>query len=222
VTTDDQPGRSAARPPLRARFRFLAAALLASLAMPALADVPQSITAEEAAVLAAIAPPQSADAPALPERGALLAGDINRLLPAQARAASAASAASAEDGRVQGLLQRALALLGTPYRWGGTSPDRGFDCSGLVGYVFRTALGIDLPRVSREQAKTGELVADRAALAAGDLVFFGRRGRVDHVGIYVGEGKFVHAPSRGKDVTVSSMDTGYWSGKFMSARRIEM
>lgn len=188
--------------------------------MPALADVPQSVTAEEAAILAAIAPPQSIDTPALPERGALLAGDINRLLPAQVKAAN--TTAQGEDGRVQGLLQRALALLGTPYRWGGTSPDRGFDCSGLVGYVFRTALGIDLPRVSREQAKTGELVADRAALAAGDLVFFGRRGRVDHVGIYVGEGKFVHAPSRGKDVTVSSMDTGYWSGKFMSARRIEM
>jgi cell wall-associated NlpC family hydrolase len=194
--------------------------MLASIAMPALADVPQSITAEEAAILAAIAAPQTADTPALPERGALLAGDINRLLPAQVKAAGAA--AQAEDGRVQGLLQRAMALLGTPYRWGGTSPDRGFDCSGLVGYVFRTALGIDLPRVSREQAKTGELVADRAALAAGDLVFFGRKGRVDHVGIYVGEGKFVHAPSRGKDVTVSSMDTGYWSGKFMSARRIPM
>jgi cell wall-associated NlpC family hydrolase len=220
VTTDDRPGRSAARPPLRAPFRFLAAALLASLATPALADVAPRVTAEEAAVLAAIAPPQSVDTPALPERGALLAGDINRLLPAQARAASTVS--GEENGRVQGLLQRALALLGTPYRWGGTSPDGGFDCSGLVGYVFRTALGIDLPRVSREQARTGELVADRAALAAGDLVFFGRKGRVDHVGIYVGEGKFVHAPSRGKDVTVSSLDTGYWSGKFMSARRIPM
>jgi cell wall-associated NlpC family hydrolase len=220
VTTDDRPGRSAARPPLRAPLRFLAAALLASLATPALADVAPRVTAEEAAVLAAIAPPQSVDTPALPERGALLAGDINRLLPAQAKAASTVS--GEENGRVQGLLQRALALLGTPYRWGGTSPDGGFDCSGLVGYVFRTALGIDLPRVSREQARTGELVADRAALAAGDLVFFGRKGRVDHVGIYVGEGKFVHAPSRGKDVTVSSLDTGYWSGKFMSARRIPM
>ncbi|MFP5375061.1 MAG: C40 family peptidase [Gammaproteobacteria bacterium] len=220
MTTDDRPGRSAARPPLRAPFRFLAAALLASLATPALADVAPRVTAEEAAVLAAIAPPQSVDTPALPERGALLAGDINRLLPAQAKAASTVS--GEENGRVQGLLQRALALLGTPYRWGGTSPDGGFDCSGLVGYVFRTALGIDLPRVSREQARTGELVADRAALAAGDLVFFGRKGRVDHVGIYVGEGKFVHAPSRGKDVTVSSLDTGYWSGKFMSARRIPM
>jgi cell wall-associated NlpC family hydrolase len=219
VTTDDRPGRAATRPPLRAPFRFVAAALLACVAMPALADVAPAITAEEAAILASIAPPQTSDSPALPERGAILAGDVNRLLPAHAKAASAATG---EDRRVQGVLQRALALLGTPYRWGGTSPDGGFDCSGLVGYVFRTALGIDLPRVSREQAKTGELVADRAALAAGDLVFFGRKGRVDHVGIYVGEGKFVHAPSRGKDVTVSSMDTGYWSGKFMSARRIEM
>lgn len=126
--------------------------------------------------------------------------------------------ASAQPAR-QGLLQRAMALLGTPYRWGGTSPDRGFDCSGLVGYVYRTALGIDLPRVSRDQARAGELV-DRAAMAVGDLVFFGRRGRVDHVGIYVGEGKFVHAPSRGKDVTVSSLEGGYWGGRFMQARRI--
>ena len=121
-----------------------------------------------------------------------------------------------------GLLQRAMALLGTPYRWGGTSPERGFDCSGLVGYVYRTALGIDLPRVSRDQARAGERVVDRAAMAAGDLVFFGRRGRVDHVGIYVGEGKFVHAPSRGKDVTVSSLDGGYWAGRFLQARRIAL
>ena len=134
-------------------------------------------------------------------------------LPAQAQTQAPSPAP------MQGLLQRAMALLGTPYRWGGTSPDRGFDCSGLVGYVYRTALGIDLPRVSRDQARAGELV-DRATMAVGDLVFFGRRGRVDHVGIYVGEGKFVHAPSRGKDVTVSSLDGGYWGGRFMQARRI--
>jgi cell wall-associated NlpC family hydrolase len=70
-------------------------------------------------------------------------------------------------------------------------------------------------------AKTGELVTDKAKLAAGDLVFFGRRGRVDHVGIYVGEGQFVHAPRRGKDVQVSSLDDGYWSAKFMQARRVD-
>jgi cell wall-associated NlpC family hydrolase len=124
------------------------------------------------------------------------------------------------DGKVKNVLQKALALLGTPYRWGGTDPEKGFDCSGLVGYVFRNALGIELPRVSRDMAKNGELITDRAQLAAGDLVFFGLKGRVNHVGIYVGEGRFVHAPSRGKDVTVSSLEQGYWSGRFLSARRV--
>ncbi|HBS62761.1 MAG TPA: hypothetical protein DEB32_08580, partial [Stenotrophomonas sp.] len=67
-----------------------------------------------------------------------------------------------------------------------------------------------------------ELINDRNALAAGDLVFFGRKGRVDHVGIYVGEGRFLHAPSTGKDVRVDSLVTGYWSAKFMQARRVEL
>ena len=118
------------------------------------------------------------------------------------------------------MLQKALALLGTPYRWGGTSPEKGFDCSGLVSYVFRNSLGIELPRVSRDQAQTGELIHDKSKLTAGDLVFFGRRGRVDHVGIYVGEGRFVHAPRTGKDVMVSDLDSGYWSHKYMQARRV--
>lgn len=128
--------------------------------------------------------------------------------------------ATQASGRVQAVLQKALALLGTPYRWGGTSPDGGFDCSGMVGYVFRSALGIELPRVSREMAKDGEKV-DKASLAVGDLVFFSRRGkRVDHVGIYVGDGRFVHAPRTGRDVTVSSLNDGYWSRKFLQARRV--
>ena len=123
--------------------------------------------------------------------------------------------------RANDVLMRALGLVGTPYRWGGNTPEGGFDCSGLVGYVFRSAIGLELPRVSREMAKSGELVSDKAKLAAGDLVFFGRKGRVDHVGIYVGEGRFVHAPSRGKDVTVSSLEDGYWGNKFMQGRRVD-
>ena len=173
----------------------------------------------------------SADAPAVPsrtllaesmtlsDRALLLATDFNRLL-APGSAADAGKSAADGQGRVKTVLQRALALLGTPYRWGGSSPDNGFDCSGLVSYVFRNALGIELPRVSREMAQTGDLISDRAKLNEGDLVFFGRSGRVDHVGIYVGEGRFVHAPSTGKDVMVSSLETGYWSGKFMQARRV--
>lgn len=153
-----------------------------------------------------------------PTRDMLSAADVNQLIEAgQALAATDDEPPS----RIQALLQRAMGLLGTPYRWGGTSPDSGFDCSGLVNYVFRTTLGIELPRVSREMASNGEKV-DRAALTAGDLVFFGRRGkRVDHVGIYLGDGQFVHAPRSGRDVTVSRLDTGYWAGRFLQARRVE-
>ena len=127
--------------------------------------------------------------------------------------------APVSERRAEALLQ-ALLSLGLDYRYGGNSPETGFDCSGLVSYVFRNALGIELPRVSREMAQTGDLISDRAKLNEGDLVFFGRSGRVDHVGIYLGEGRFVHAPSTGKDVMVSSLETGYWSGKFMQARRV--
>ena len=133
----------------------------------------------------------------------------------------AAAATISARSPVYSAIWFALTLLGTPYRWGGNSPDSGFDCSGLVRYVFRSALGIELPRVSREMANTGTPITDRAALAAGDLVFFGRKGKVDHVGIYLGDGRFVHAPRTGRDVTVSSLETGYWAGKFLSARRVE-
>lgn len=125
------------------------------------------------------------------------------------------------SSRIQGVLSKAMTLLGTPYRWGGATPDGGFDCSGLVGYVFRTAIGLDLPRVSRQMATAGQAV-DRASLVPGDLVFFGRRGKVNHVGIYMGEGRFLHAPRTGRDVTVSSLDDGYWAAKFLSARRVAM
>ena len=161
---------------------------------------------------------ETAAAPVLPEqRNMLFANDVNKLI--DAGTTSPVGIPADADGRVQTLLKRALALLGTPYRWGGSSTE-GFDCSGLVGYVFRTALGMDLPRVSQDQAKTGELISDRAALVAGDLVFFGRRGRVDHVGIYVGEGRFVHAPRTGKEVEVSDLDNSYWSGRYLEARRV--
>jgi cell wall-associated NlpC family hydrolase len=183
------------------------------------------------------APPAKTDAtaakpaPSFSDRALGLAANVNSLLaPAMSLdlpgldaldlPAEAIGTPVAGDSKVKSVLQKALALLGTPYRWGGTDPDKGFDCSGLVGYVFRNALGIELPRVSRDMAKNGELITDRAKLAAGDLVFFGRKGRVNHVGIYVGDGRFVHAPSRGKDVTVSSLDQGYWSGRFMQARRV--
>lgn len=195
---------------------LLAAAALPAFAGPGLAaDSADAPAAPASSVTSSLLAGQLR--PASPD--VLFASDVNQLIAAQAELAAAAPAAQTE-GRVQTLLKRGLALLGTPYRWGGSSPEAGFDCSGLVGYVFRTALGIDLPRVSREMAQDGEKV-DRGALVPGDLVFFGRRGkRVDHVGIYIGEGRFLHAPRSGRDVTVSELDTGYWSGRFLQARRV--
>ena len=140
-------------------------------------------------------------------------------LAAQLAALQQAKDAPGNTSLMKTVLQRAFSLLGTPYRWGGNSPDSGFDCSGLVGYVFRT-IGIDLPRVSRAMADEGTKVASRDALAEGDLVFFGRRGHIDHVGIYIGEGKFLHAPRTGRDVTVSSLTSGYWAQKYLEARRV--
>ena len=170
------------------------------------ADAAPSVTVATQAPLDAVAPVD-------------LASPDNAPLLAQITALQSAQNAPTTSSRIKSVLQRAFSLLGTPYRWGGTSPEGGFDCSGLVGYVFRT-IGIDLPRVSRAMADEGTAVVDRTALAEGDLVFFGKRGRVDHVGIYIGEGKFLHAPRTGRDVTVSSMDSGYWSQKYLQARRL--
>jgi cell wall-associated NlpC family hydrolase len=222
VTLTTSQGRTAATAPSarrRARRCYPLALALSVAVLPAFAQpepasrAPAAAQAEDAAAVRRALP----DAMTLSDRALILATDLNRLLlPADGRAR-----ATDREGGVGKVLQRALALLGTPYRWGGTSPDSGFDCSGLVGYVFRNALGIELPRVSREMAKTGERVSGRDALAAGDLVFFGRRGKVvDHVGIYVGDGKFVHAPRTGRDVTVSDLDSGYWNDRFLQARRV--
>ncbi|GHD64645.1 hypothetical protein GCM10007164_00620 [Luteimonas padinae] len=214
MTDSDLPERR--RAPSRVRALVIASVLLLA-GSPAFAA--PLMAADSADQMVAGSTSQALVGSALaPERTMLSAADVNQLIEASQ---ALAAGDKAPTGRIQALLQRAMGLLGTPYRWGGTSPDSGFDCSGLVNYVFRTTLGIELPRVSREMASNGEKV-ERAALTAGDLVFFGRRGtRVDHVGIYVGDGQFVHAPRSGRDVTVSRLDTGYWANRFLQARRVE-
>ena len=118
------------------------------------------------------------------------------------------------------LVVRALSLLGVNYRFGGNSPDSGLDCSGLVRHVFEEAAGLMLPRRSEEMSRQGQKVA-LDQLRPGDLVFFNTLRRAfSHVGIYVGNGKFVHAPSKGGVVRVESIDSQYWSKRFNGARRV--
>lgn len=210
------------------RFDVTPAPVAESTARPATkaeAAAPQRsrVDAAASATLAALLPHLAAnDTIPLMDRSAVVAGDLSRLL-ANYDTSSAANGSvvgtAADNGKVQSLLRRAMTLLGTPYRWGGSNPDSGFDCSGLVGYVFLDAARLYLPRTTREIAKFDADVPPRDRLAPGDLVLFGKP--TFHVGIYVGEGRFVHAPSRGKDVQVSELNGGYWGQKFIEARRVE-
>lgn len=115
----------------------------------------------------------------------------------------------------------ALGLLGSPYKLGGSDPDKGVDCSGFVRHVYKRTSDIDLPRSASAISRNGSEVA-REHLQPGDLVFFNTRSRpYSHVGIYAGDGKFVHASSsRSKRVMVSDMNDGYWSKRFDGARRV--
>jgi cell wall-associated NlpC family hydrolase len=120
------------------------------------------------------------------------------------------------------ILFRAIALVGTPYRYGGNTPQGGFDCSGLVEYVFRDVAGIVLPRTAQEISEIGAPDVNRDRLESGDLVFFHQSRRVSHVGIYVGEGRFVHAPNEGGTVRLDHLDDDYWNKHFSGAKRIPL
>lgn len=122
--------------------------------------------------------------------------------------------------RANGVLMRAISLVGTPYRYGGNTPEGGFDCSGLVNYVFRDMLDLRLPRSSRELAAFQGPAIEPRRLAPADLVFFGHAGVVTHVGIYVGEGRFVHAPSTGGTVRLDRLDGPYWAHAYSGAKRV--
>lgn len=114
----------------------------------------------------------------------------------------------------------ALSLSGTPYQYGGDSPDSGFDCSGFVRYVFRRSLGVELPRSTSEINRLGQSV-ELAQLRPGDLVFYDTlRSMFSHVGIYLGDARFVHSPSSGGSVRVEHMQDNYWRRHYNGARRI--
>jgi cell wall-associated NlpC family hydrolase len=112
----------------------------------------------------------------------------------------------------------AMALVGTPYRWGGNTPQSGFDCSGLIGYVYARASGITPPRTVRQISGWGQPVP-ASYLRSGDLVIFGSGGNASHAGVYVGETRFVHAPSTGGTVRLNSVREPYWASRLMAYRR---
>jgi hypothetical protein len=124
----------------------------------------------------------------------------------------------ADSVRRDRVARSAMRFLGHPYRWGGPSPETGFDCSGLTMTAYRLN-GLALPRTASEQYATGEPVS-RRDLKVADLVFFatGRKRKPSHVGLYVGEGRFIHAPGRGKVVRIDKLDAGYYRRRYLSAR----
>ena len=175
---------------------------------------------------AAVAAPQAASAEAAASAAASDA--VTRFLVD--KGLIGASPAGAENGVVGRLRDRAsdmvitaMNFLGVPYKRGGNSADHGFDCSGFTRHVFELSLGLVLPRRADEQAQTAGLVSvQRSELKPGDLVFFNTLRRTfSHVGIYVGEGKFIHAPRSGTEVRIEDMRTAYWAKRFNGARRAD-
>jgi len=134
--------------------------------------------------------------------------------------ASAAATADRVWTGTQDVAFYALGLLGVSYKFGGQRPDTGLDCSGLVRYVFQEVTGVTLPRTAKELSTLGKKIA-AADLQPGDLVFFNtRRFAFSHVGIYLGDDRFVHAPSKGSEVSVATLSQSYWQKHFTGARRI--
>ena len=128
------------------------------------------------------------------------------------------AAPTLSDEQAHGIAIHALGLVGTPYRYGGNTPDSGFDCSGLIGYVYRNQVGSAPPRTVAQLSSWGQVI-DRSERRTGDLVVFGRGRNPSHAGIYVGEGRFVHAPSTGGEVRMDHLESKYWAKQNASFRR---
>lgn len=120
-------------------------------------------------------------------------------------------------------MNKLMNQIGKPYRWGGTSPRTGFDCSGLVYYAYKDLVKFRIPRTANEMYHLRDAAAvDRGELQSGDLVFFRTRGRgtADHVGVYVGNGKFIQSPRTGRDIQITSLSEDYWQRHYVGARRV--
>lgn len=134
---------------------------------------------------------------------------------------------AAHKKRYQHAQQTAMTKLmhqvGKPYRWGGTSPNTGFDCSGLVYYAYKDLIRIKMPRTANEMYHLRDAApVKRGELESGDLVFFriSKRGAADHVGVYVGNGKFIQSPRTGEEIKITSLGEDYWQDHYVGARRV--
>ena len=133
---------------------------------------------------------------------------------------SVADKAHVVADRTADLIGNAMGFIGVPYRRGGTSASTGFDCSGFVRAVYEKTVGMVLPRKAAQQAASTQVI-DKKELQPGDLVFFNTMRRTfSHVGIYVGDGKFIHSPRSGSEVRVEDMRQSYWQRRFDGARRV--
>ena len=119
------------------------------------------------------------------------------------------------------VIQAALSLLGTPYRFGGTTPE-GFDCTGFVNYVYRKSAGMTLPRESHDLVRAGKQIPAAKLLPADIVYFMIEYQKPLHVGIYLGDGKFIHAPSRRGRVNIQSLNQDYWKSRYLGARRFAL
>ena len=158
-----------------------------------------------------------AGAPDEVERVVTDKGLLNRLEDVSHRVADKAHTVADQASTLVG---NAMGFLGIPYKRGGNSADTGFDCSGFVRNIYQQTLGLLLPRQASEQAASTEKI-DKKDLQPGDLVFFNTMRRAfSHVGIYVGDGKFIHSPRSGGKVRVEDMQESYWQKRFNGARRV--
>ena len=147
--------------------------------------------------------------------------DIERILIEKGLLARIDQVRQNASEKASELVFTALGFLGVPYRRGGNTAETGFDCSGFVKAMYEQTVGLILPRRAEQQAATTQKI-ERSELQPGDLVFFNTMRRAfSHVGIYVGEGKFIHSPKPGAEVRVEDMGMPYWSRRFDGARRVQ-
>lgn len=195
-----------------ARLFLIATAAVCGLMLGACATTPEPAFET--------APTSPANATPAPAKAAKNMPPVQVTVPRSAPLTASSQRLEATRDRTSEVLVYALSLIGVKYKFGGNSVATGFDCSGFVNHVFGEIAGVALPRNSEAIAQRG-MVIDKNELQSGDLVFYNTRSRANsHVGIYLGNNTFVHAPSRGKGVEVVDMTDNYWQKRFNGARRL--